>query len=257
MGAGHVLSGCLPVSARGCKGGGCRVRGFPGVVGGRGLAGLPAPIVAWSCERATGSTVGRRPIAQATPQAPLTRSPGSVGSGGGAGRPAGGRTCKGGRVGGAVGSFLVVGGAGRGSQAYLGPRIDQGVLVIRRHDDRLVGPARRGRRPLSLCRPSRCWPARRAWSGPTAPWQELAACASVSGGRTDVHPDAVSAGLGPGQRLVAELIEQVHGAADQLAGLGQGRALAVDAVLDAGVVVVVAGQLAGVGLAGLIDQPAL
>jgi hypothetical protein len=64
---------CLPVSARGCKGGGCRVRGFPGVVGGRGLAGLPAPIVAWSCERATGSTVGRRPIAQATPQAPLTR----------------------------------------------------------------------------------------------------------------------------------------------------------------------------------------
>src|SRR6266536_4130756 len=94
--------GCLPVSARGCKGGGCRVRGFPGVVGGRGLSGLPAPIVAWYCERATGSTVGRRPIAQATPQAPLTRSPGSGGSGGGAGRPAGGRTCKGGRVGGRV-----------------------------------------------------------------------------------------------------------------------------------------------------------
>src|SRR6266508_1601362 len=98
MGAGHVLSGCLPVSARGCKGGGCRVRGFPGVVGGRGLAGLPAPIVAWSCEQTTGSTVGRRPIAQATPQAPLTRSPKNKKSGSKTNRPTDKRTYKNSRI---------------------------------------------------------------------------------------------------------------------------------------------------------------
>lgn len=50
-------------------------------------------------------------------------------------------------------------------------------------------------------------------------------------------------GLGPGQRLVAELVEDVDGLADQLAGLGQGGAFTVDAVGDGGVVVVVGGEV--------------
>src|SRR5260221_11453307 len=61
---------------------------------------------------------------------------------------------------------------------------------------------------------------------------------------------------GDGERVVAELGEDVAGLPDDLAGLGQGGALAVLAVLDRSVVGVVGGGGAGVGLAGLIHRPA-
>jgi hypothetical protein len=60
---------------------------------------------------------------------------------------------------------------------------------------------------------------------------------------------------GGGQRVVAELGQDVMGLAEDLAGLGQRGALAVAAVLDLGVVPVVRGGGSGVGLAGLIDRP--
>src|SRR5215831_20304812 len=61
---------------------------------------------------------------------------------------------------------------------------------------------------------------------------------------------------GGGERVVAELGQDVAGLPDDLAGLRQAGALAVLAVLDRGVVAVVGGGGAGVGLAGLIDGPA-
>src|SRR6266581_3211823 len=63
-------------------------------------------------------------------------------------------------------------------------------------------------------------------------------------------------GSGGGERVVAELGQDVAGLADDLAGLRQGGELAVGAVPDAGVVVVAGGGGAGVGLAGLIHHPA-
>src|SRR5215813_14802354 len=57
-----------------------------------------------------------------------------------------------------------------------------------------------------------------------------------------------SPSAGPGQ--------DVAGLPEELAGLGQAGALGVLAVLDRGVVAVVGGRGAGVGLAGLIDGPA-
>ena len=56
-------------------------------------------------------------------------------------------------------------------------------------------------------------------------------------------------GSGGGERVVAELGQDVAGLAEDLAGLGQGGALAALAVLDRGVVAVVGGGRAGVGLA--------
>src|SRR6266571_2073656 len=70
------------------------------------------------------------------------------------------------------------------------------------------------------------------------------------------HGAVTVTGSRRGQRIVAELGEDVHGLADDLAGLGDGGALAVDPVLDRGVVPVVRGGAAGVRLAGLIDAPA-
>jgi len=59
------------------------------------------------------------------------------------------------------------------------------------------------------------------------------------GGTRSVH----HVRLGPGQGVVAERIQEVDCSADQLAGLRQGRAFAVDAVLDLGVVVVIRGDV--------------
>ncbi len=58
-------------------------------------------------------------------------------------------------------------------------------------------------------------------------------------------------GSAGGEGVVAELAQDVHRLADDLAGLGEGGALAVDAFLDLRVVGVVGGAGAGVGLAGL------
>src|ERR1022692_591296 len=59
-----------------------------------------------------------------------------------------------------------------------------------------------------------------------------------------------------GERVVAELAQQVAGLAHDLAGLGQGGPLTVLAVLDRRVVAVVGGAGPGVGLSGLIQAPA-
>src|SRR5258708_19726005 len=63
-------------------------------------------------------------------------------------------------------------------------------------------------------------------------------------------------GSGGGERVVAELGQDVAGLADELAGLRQGGDLAVLAVLHGRVVVVAGGRSAAVGLAGLIGHPA-
>ncbi len=59
-----------------------------------------------------------------------------------------------------------------------------------------------------------------------------------------------------GEGVVAEGVQDVNGLADELAGFGQGGALAVAPVLDLGVVGVVGSAGAGVGLAGLVQGPA-
>ncbi len=146
---------CLPVSAWWCKGGGCGVRRSVG--GCWGVVVLPA-----RCgPRPASGRVGQRSA--------VGRSRRATPHGGAVDAVAHEQTI--GRLGWAAGAYRVLPwnwlwsggsfrelGAGRAGQAYLGPRIGQGVLVIRRHDDRLVGPARRGKRPLSLCRPSRAGP---------------------------------------------------------------------------------------------------
>ena len=116
----------------------------------------------------------------------------------------------------------------------------------------------RGMRPLSLFRPS-AWPCA---AGPGAADSGLAGagrgCApsgefgssSPARPRQDGHHGRP--GSGGGQRVVAELGQDVAGLPEELAGLGQGGALAVLAVLDLGVVAVVGGRCAGVGLAFLI-----
>jgi hypothetical protein len=55
-----------------------------------------------------------------------------------------------------------------------------------------------------------------------------------------------------GECVVAELGENVTGLPDDLAGLGQGGALAVNPVLGLGIVGVVGGAAAGVMHAGLV-----
>ena len=59
-----------------------------------------------------------------------------------------------------------------------------------------------------------------------------------------------------GECVVAGAVQDVAGLADELAGFGQGGALAVAPVLDLGVAGVVGGARAGVGLGGLVQGPA-
>src|SRR5208282_1744275 len=120
-------------------------------------------------------------------------------------------------------------------------------------------------RPLSLYRPS-AWPCA---AGPVAADSGLAgagrgyAPSGEFGSGSPARPATPGwppwngmAGSGGGERVVAELGQDVAGLAEDLAGLGEGGALAVLAVLDGGVVAVVRGRRAGVGLAGLIHRPA-
>src|SRR3984893_11430613 len=110
-------------------------------------------------------------------------------------------------------------------------------------------------RPLSLYRPS-AWPCA---AGPVAADSGLAGAGrgyapsgefgsgSLTGRpRQDGHHESRSGG---GERVVAELGQDVAGLPEDLAGLGEGGALAALAVLDGGVVAVVRGRRAGVGLA--------
>src|SRR5437773_3999206 len=122
-----------------------------------------------------------------------------------------------------------------------------------------------GMRPLSLIRPP-AWPlvcAQRPAAADSGS-RELAAVVPPSG---DDGCGCSCPGLacprawsvwnkvqvsGGGERVVAELGQDVAGLPDDLAGLREGGALVVLAVFDGGVVAVVGGRSAGVGLAGLI-----
>src|ERR1022692_4188565 len=128
------------------------------------------------------------------------------------------------------------------------------------------GPRLAGMRPLSLIRPP-AWP---LVAGPAAadsgsrelaavvPHRVSVAAAFLPGGlrARELVTVGMGEGLGGGERVVAELGQDVAGLPDDLAGLRQGGALTVLAVPDSGVVGVVGGRSAGVGLAGLIDRPA-
>src|ERR1019366_2493935 len=118
-----------------------------------------------------------------------------------------------------------------------------------------------GMRPLSLIRPS-AWP----WGAGPAAADSGSAGAGRGGtpsgefgcgmpGRARLVTSLVTMvarGSYGGERVVAELGQDVAGLPDDLAGLGQGGALAVLAVLDSRVVGVVGGGEVGVDLAGLI-----
>src|SRR5437660_7878335 len=121
----------------------------------------------------------------------------------------------------------------------------------------------RGMRPLSLYRPS-AWPCA---AGPVAADSGLAGAGrgyAPSGefgsgllpGRPRQDGHHGGPGSGGGERVVAELGQDVAGLPEDLAGLGEGGALAALAVLDLRVITVVGGGRAGVGLAGLIHRPA-
>src|SRR6266487_2136995 len=117
-------------------------------------------------------------------------------------------------------------------------------------------------RPLSLFRPS-AWPCA---AGPVAADSGLAGAgrgyapsgefgsARCLAGRARMA--TMGPGSGGGERVVAELGQDVAGLPEELAGLGQGGALAVLAVLHLGVVAVVRSRGASVGLAGLVHRPA-
>src|SRR5438128_3590682 len=113
-------------------------------------------------------------------------------------------------------------------------------------------------RPLSLLRPSAC-PALQV-GRLAAAWRELAA---VVPHRVRAAPLAVPGVPGRhgvltgvrscrGESVVAEPGQDMAGLPDDLPGLGEGGALAVDPALDLRVVGVVGGAGAGVRLAGLI-----
>jgi len=156
-------------------------------------------------------------------------------------------------------------GAGEeGSQPYLGAR-GAGCCPGDKMFDWVSPPA--GMRPLSLIRPSAWVCAARSRRRLTGGLQELAAVVphrvSVAAGVPARGPACPRRGLhetlglsGGGERVVAELGQDVAGLPDDLAGLGQGGALAVLAVLDGGVIAVVGSRSAAVGLAGLIHRPA-
>ena len=89
----------------------------------------------------------------------------------------------------------------------------------------------------------------RAWQRLTADWRERAAVVPIGEfgcggpGRAGGHVLVTMAGVsGGGERVVAELGQDVKGLAEDLAGLGQAGALAVLAVLDRGVVGVVGAE---------------
>src|ERR1035438_4168666 len=69
-------------------------------------------------------------------------------------------------------------------------------------------------------------------------------------------PVITLAGSRRGERVVAELAQDVARPADDLAGFGQGSALTALAVLHRRVVAVVGGAGPGVGLSGLVHTPA-
>src|SRR5579872_5432480 len=103
-------------------------------------------------------------------------------------------------------------------------------------------------RPLSLLRPS-AWPCA---AGPGAADSGLAGAGrgyAPSGefgsgllpGRPRPGWPPGGRGSGGGQRVVAELGQDVAGLPEELAGLGEGGALAVLTVLDCGVVAVIGG----------------
>src|SRR5712691_5927471 len=114
-------------------------------------------------------------------------------------------------------------------------------------------------RPLSLFRPSaRALRGRAgdradsvmAGAGRGGPHRVSAAAACLPGQRAGSWLVTVTvSGSGGGQRVVAEFGQDVAGLAEDLAGFGHGGALAVLAVLDGCVVVVVGGAGPGVGLA--------
>src|SRR6266849_4025731 len=121
-------------------------------------------------------------------------------------------------------------------------------------------------RPLSLFRPS-AWPCAAGRCGLTAaagagrgctPSGECGCGLPARGAGVTVMVTALAGrwGSGDGERVVAELGQDVAGLPDDLAGLRQGGDLAVGAVLDRRVVVVAGGGGAGMGLAGLIHHPA-
>ena len=62
-------------------------------------------------------------------------------------------------------------------------------------------------------------------------------------------------GSHPDEGVVTEIGENVAGVSDDLAGLGQRDASAVDPALDVGVVAVLGRAAAGMGVAGLIQAP--
>src|SRR6516162_11912749 len=117
-------------------------------------------------------------------------------------------------------------------------------------------------RPLSLIRPS-AWPVQRpaaadsglAGAGRGGPHRMSEATAGPAGPAVACW-SPWQGGSGGGERVVAELGQDVMGLAEDLAGLGQAGALAVLAVLHLGVVAVVRGGGAGVGLARLVEGPA-
>jgi hypothetical protein len=136
-------------------------------------------------------------------------------------------------------------------QSRTGPRGTQSLLISG-DAPRLPGgvPRQRGMRPLSLFRPS-AWPCA---AGPGAADSGLAGAGrghapsgefgsgSPPGRPRQDGPPSGWPGSGGGQRVVAELGQDMAGLAEDLAGLGQGGALAALAVLDGGVVVVVGAE---------------
>src|SRR5437773_6461157 len=201
-------------------------------------------------------------------QAPLTGVPGSRSWAVGAKERTGGQRFRGWRGGlscrGPGVTFFRGGGrAARGSQAYLGPRA---LCRVRRHEARLGvrQPAGRCGRSVYTGRPP--GPARQGRERLTADWRELAAVMPhrvSSAPARQARPATPgwppwdgTAGSGGGERVVAELGQDGAGPAEDLAGLGDGGALAAVAVLDLSVITVVGSRRAGVGLAGLIHRPA-
>src|ERR1039457_6436018 len=108
-------------------------------------------------------------------------------------------------------------------------------------------------RPLILLRPSAGCPARQGPGGLTGDCREPAAVVPhrMMKAPSRIHstpPVITRAGSHRGERVVAELAQDAARPADDLAGLGQGGALAALAVLHRRVVVVVGGAGPGVGL---------
>src|SRR5712672_328295 len=112
-----------------------------------------------------------------------------------------------------------------------------------------------GMRPLSLLRPSAGLPCTaghgRSDGGSPRLWPHRMMKASLA--HPSTPPVITLAGSRRGERVVAELAQDVTCPADDLAGLGQGGALAV---FHRRVVAVIGGAGASVGLAGLVYAPA-